>query len=194
MFADDFNNACVVEDRNVFFLADFKKSFNVGAASRADRITGAFIKTAVDLIDVILEFDAVVFEPLNAFRSFFCELVNQDRVAASVTGSQSLFSMKFGRVGNAGFFVIGFNSCIESAAGTNRVTACEHHFFKNDDFLSTGFFSGNSCGKTRTAGTDHDDVISFVPFDGSFCSGAEEGSENTGSGSSFRSGTKEYST
>ena len=86
MFADDFNNACVVEDRNVFFLADFKKSFNVGAASRADRITGAFIKTAVDLIDVILEFDAVVFESLNAFRSFFCELVNQDRVAASVAG------------------------------------------------------------------------------------------------------------
>ena len=87
MFANDFDNACVVEDRNVFFLADFKKSFDVSAASRADRITGAFVKAAVDLINVILEFDAVVFEPLNAFRSFFCELVNQDRIAASVAGS-----------------------------------------------------------------------------------------------------------
>lgn len=87
MFADDFDNACVVENRNVFFLADFKKSFNVGAASRSDRIASAFVKAAVDLIDVVLEFNAVIFEPLNAFRSFFCELVNQDRVDASVAGS-----------------------------------------------------------------------------------------------------------
>lgn len=87
MFADDFNNACAVEDRNVFFLADFKKGFNVGAASGSDRVASTFVEAALDLIDVILEFDAVVFEPLNAFRSFFCELVNQDGVAASVAGS-----------------------------------------------------------------------------------------------------------
>ncbi len=194
MFADDFNNASVVEDRDVFFFADFKKGLDVSTASRADRITGAFVKTAVDLIDVILEFDAVIFEPLNAFRSFFCELVNQDRVAASVTGSQSLFGVKFGRVGNTGFFVVGFDGCVKSAAGTNGVAAGKHHFFENNDFLGAGFFCRDGCGKTGTAGTDHDDVISFVPFDGGFCSGAEECSENTGCGSSGRSGTKEYST
>ena len=86
MFANDFNNACVVENRNVFFLADFKEGFNVSAASRADRVASAFVQTPVNLINVILEFDAVVFEPLNAFRCLFCELVNQDRISASVAG------------------------------------------------------------------------------------------------------------
>ena len=86
MFTDDFNNACVVENRNIFFLADFKKSFNVGAASRSDRVASAFVKAAIDLINVILEFDTVVFEPLNAFRCLFCKLMNQDRISASVAG------------------------------------------------------------------------------------------------------------
>ena len=102
--------------------------------------------------------------------------------------------MKFGRVGKAGFFVIGFDGCVKSAAGTNGVAPGKHHFFENNDFLGAGFLSGNSGGKTGTAGTDHDDVIGFIPFYGGFCRGAEECSENTGSGSSCRSGTKEYST
>ena len=102
--------------------------------------------------------------------------------------------MKFRRVFNAGFFVVGFDGCVESAAGTNGIAAGKHHFFKNDDFLAAGFFCRDGSRKTGTAGTDHDDVIGVISFDGSFSSRAEESSENTGSGSSCRSRTKEYST
>ena len=102
--------------------------------------------------------------------------------------------MKFGRVGNAGFFVVGFDSCVKSASGTNCVAAGKHHFFKDDDFLAAGFFCRDGSRKTGTAGPNHDDVVGVIPIDSGFSSRAEECSENTGSGSSCRSGTKEYST
>ena len=66
---------------------DFKKCLDVCAASRSDGITCTFVETGIDLIDMVFKLDAMVFEPLNAFRCFFCELVNQDRIAASVAGS-----------------------------------------------------------------------------------------------------------
>ena len=66
MFTDDFDDAGVVEDRNVFFLADFKKCLDVCAASRSDGITCTFVETGIDLIDMVFKLDAMVFEPLNA--------------------------------------------------------------------------------------------------------------------------------
>lgn len=62
-------------------MSYFKKCLDVCAASRSDGITCTFVETGIDLIDMVFKLDAMVFEPLNAFRCFFCELVNQDRIA-----------------------------------------------------------------------------------------------------------------
>ena len=107
------------------------------------------------------------------------------------TGGEHVGSEKFGRVLDAVLELLRASGSRQNAAVDDGVAACGRHLFKNDRVGACllGFDSGSQTGKT---GTDHDDVMGFVPlcrnFRGSL-SGRSEQCGNACSHGTFDQGT-----
>lgn len=107
------------------------------------------------------------------------------------TGGEHVGSEQFGRVLDAVLELLRASGSRQNAAVDDGVAACGRHLFKNDRVGACllGFDSGSQTGKT---GTDHDDVMGFVPlcrnFRGSL-SGRSEQCGNACSHGTFDQGT-----
>ena len=107
------------------------------------------------------------------------------------TGSEHVESEQFRRILDAVLELLRATGSRQNAAVDDGVATCRRHLFQNDR-VGACLLGFNGSGKTGKTGTDHDNVMRFVPFCGDFggsLSGRSKQSGNACSDGTFDQGT-----
>ncbi len=107
------------------------------------------------------------------------------------TGSEHVGSEQFRRILDAVLELLRATGSRQNAAVDDGVSTCCRHLFQNDR-VGACLLGFHGSGKTGKTGTDHDNVMRFVPFCGDFggsLSGRSKQSGNACSDGTFDQGT-----
>ena len=105
VFANDVHDFALCLNRHAKFFSFFGKYANIVRTFTSGCCMRTRPKSAVNLKNLGLEFNAFGFKPLQCVVRVVSERVDQIRITAEITAFERLLSVKFGAVFNALFFL-----------------------------------------------------------------------------------------